>query len=168
MTQWNDRCAGLLLAITVACGSATPPAAKTVRTPDRATPRSETWLVIDQSIVTTCRLPQHERETSNLDFENGALRSRSRYILEAIAACMTVGPLKRETVTVVGQADREATQHDRWLGLSCAVAARDHLAREGVSTARINVVWADGHPAYRHDRGSVELRVGLRLGNVQQ
>jgi hypothetical protein len=167
MTQWLERCAGLLLWSTVACGSATPPNANAAHTSQRATPRHETWLVIDESIAAPCRLPHHERGLSNLDFENGALRSRSRYILEAIAACLTVGPLKGETITVVGQVDRKATESHRRLGFSCAVAARDHLAREGVSTARINVVWEGGHTAYRSDEGSVELRVDLRHGNVQ-
>jgi hypothetical protein len=130
-------------------------------------PRPEARLVIDQSILNTCHLPQGDGEKGNLHFENGVLRSRSRHILEAIAACLTMGALQSETVTVVGHADPYATEYDQWLGLTCAVAARDHLAREGVSTRRINVVWAAGGLARPNDPSSRDLRVDLRLGDVQ-
>lgn len=119
----------------------------------------------DSTLSAKCALPDTPRETPQFDFDRAELRPRGRGILDTLATCLTSGPLKGESVTIVGRADpRGPERYNRELGQQRARAARDYLVEHGVASTAITVESAGERAATGTDPAGWQLdrRVEIR------
>jgi peptidoglycan-associated lipoprotein len=135
----------VLLAIaTAACGSdpkppvvAPPPpvAAQAAPTVTSAPGKAEKMAVnVDEDIIKACNLKfENIEDAPKFDYDSEALTPGEKNVLEAIAKCITVGPLKGRAVDLVGRADpRGETEYNMTLGAKRARSVHTFLGGLGV------------------------------------
>ncbi len=72
------------------------------------------------------------------DFDTSALLPEDRSVLEQIASCVTVGPLKGDALKLVGRADpRGEVEYNFSLGEHRAAAVETYLSGLGVAKAKM-------------------------------
>jgi peptidoglycan-associated lipoprotein len=129
--------------LAVACGSdpkppvVAPPVA-TVAPPPTTTSgpsKSDKMAVnVDDDIIKACNLKfENLDEAPKFDYDTDALTQGEKNILEAIAKCLTTGPLKGRAVDLVGRADpRGETEYNMTLGAKRARSVHSFLGGLGV------------------------------------
>ncbi len=111
----------------------TPPKV-TVFTP----PPSAAIFVLGESVRHKCDLPETPAGSPQFDFDRAELRDRGKDILDRIANCITLGPLKG--VTLVGHTDPRGTDtYNMDLGFQRARVAQEYLTKHGVASSAVQV-----------------------------
>jgi peptidoglycan-associated lipoprotein len=132
-------------------------------------PEPNNYIVIEESVRVTCNLPNDEQTAPKFDFDKAELRPRGQGILDGVARCLTEGPMKGQTITIIGHADpRGSEDYNQQLGRRRAEAARDYLAEHGLSPDRIRVESRGESAATGTDESSwaTDRRVEVRRGSV--
>jgi peptidoglycan-associated lipoprotein len=136
----------LVAALSGACGgetkppvTVTPPPPANVAPPPPAAPtgpsKSDKMAVnVDDDIIKACNLKfENLDEAPKFDYDTDALTQGEKNILEAIAKCLTSGPLKGRAVDLVGRADpRGETEYNMTLGAKRARSVHSFLGGLGV------------------------------------
>ena len=125
-----------------ACGSdkkpavAPTPAATTAPTQTTSAPgKSDKMAVnVDEDIVKACNLKfENIEDAPKFDYDQETLTPGEKNVLEAIAKCLTTGPLKGRAVDLVGRADpRGETEYNMTLGAKRARSVHSFLGGLGV------------------------------------
>ena len=147
-------------------GSTAPTAAPPTTTTTAADP-NKMAVNVDQDIVKACNLKfDNIEDAPKFDFDSDALTPGERNVLEAVAKCLTTGPLKGRSVQLVGRADpRGTTEYNMGLGARRAHNSKEFLGQLGVgpgqmsetSRGELDAVGTDEN-GWRKDR-----RVDVRL-----
>lgn len=135
----------LVAALSGACGGETkppvvpPPAPVATVAPPPPAPagpsKSDKMAVnVDDDIIKACNLKfENLDEAPKFDYDTDALTQGEKNILEAIAKCLTSGPLKGRAVDLVGRADpRGETEYNMTLGAKRARSVHTFLGGLGV------------------------------------
>ncbi len=139
------------VAITVAaCGGDPKPPPVTTTTPVATAPtptttsalgKSDKMAVnVDADIIKACNLNfSNIEEAPKFDYDQETLTSGEKTVLEAIAKCLTTGPLKGRAVDLVGRADpRGETEYNMTLGAKRARSVHSFLGGLGVSADKLH------------------------------
>lgn len=115
----------------------TPPPvpAQTPPTVTSAPGKAEKMAVnVDDDIIKACNLKfENIEDAPKFDYDSEALTTGEKNVLEAIAKCITVGPLKGRAVDLVGRADpRGETEYNMTLGAKRARSVHTFLGGLGV------------------------------------
>src|SRR6185369_12146080 len=105
-----------------------------------AQPKSDNMAVnVDSDIVKACNLKfENVEEAPKFDYNSDELTPAEKNVLEAVAKCLTTGPLKGRSVELVGRADpRGETEYNMTLGAKRAKAAHTFLAGLGVGNDKL-------------------------------
>ncbi len=135
------------IAFIAACGSdpkpppavvSAPPPVATVAPPTTtsAPSKSEKMAVsVDDDIIKACNLKfENIEDAPKFDYDQESLTQGEKNVLEAIAKCLTTGPLKGRSVDLVGRADpRGETEYNMTLGAKRARSVHTFLGGLGVS-----------------------------------
>lgn len=131
----------------VACGSdpkppATVPPVATVAPPTTtsAPGKSEKMAVnVDDDIIKACNLKfENIEDAPKFDYDQESLTQGEKTVLEAIAKCLTTGPLKGRAVDLVGRADpRGETEYNMTLGAKRARSVHTFLGGLGVASDKL-------------------------------
>ena len=132
-------------AFSSACGGETKPPVTVTPPPvasDQAPPpapagpsKSDKMAVnVDDDIIKACNLKfENLDDAPKFDYDTDALTQGEKNILEAIAKCLTTGPLKGRAVDLVGRADpRGETEYNMTLGAKRARSVHSFLGGLGV------------------------------------
>lgn len=126
-------------------------------------------LVVEESIRVSCNLPNDQEKAPKFDYDQAELRDRGKGILDGVARCLNEGPMKGESVTIVGHADPRGSEgYNQQLGRARAEAARNYLVAQAVSTGRLRVESVGETQATGTDTSgwSADRRVEVRRGSV--
>lgn len=95
-------------------------------------------LTVADEIQKTCALPVEDDRAPHFDFDSATLRPRGEAILDAVAECLTHGPLAGREVRITGYTDeRGRADYNEALGLYRATAAKLRLELRGVAGERV-------------------------------
>lgn len=136
----------LVAALSGACGGETKPPVAVTPPPATVTPppastaapgpsKSDKMAVnVDDDIIKACNLKfENLDEAPKFEYDSESLTQGEKNILEAIAKCLTSGPLKGRTVDLVGRADpRGETEYNMTLGAKRARSVHTFLGGLGV------------------------------------
>lgn len=133
----------------VACGSdkkpavvATTPAPTTEPTKTTSAPANSDKMAVnvDSDIVKACNLKfENIEEAPKFDYDQEQLTPGEKNVLEAIAKCLTTGPLKGRAVDLVGRADpRGETEYNMTLGAKRARSVHSFLSGLGVAGDKLH------------------------------
>ena len=136
----------LIAVLSGACGAekkppvaaVTPPVATVAPTPTTTgapTGKAEKMAVnVDDDIIKACSLKfENIEDAPKFDYDSDGLTPGEKNVLEAIAKCLTTGPLKGRTVDLVGRADpRGETEYNMTLGAKRARSVHTFLGGLGV------------------------------------
>ncbi len=134
------------LAFVAGCGDKKPAEAPkpvaTVALPTTtsAPPKNDKMAVnVDDDIVKACNLKfENIEDAPKFDYDSESLTPGEKNILEAIARCLTTGPLKGRAVDLVGRADpRGETEYNMTLGAKRARAVHAFLGNLGVPADKL-------------------------------
>jgi peptidoglycan-associated lipoprotein len=123
---------------TPAAPAATTPAPATETT--SAQPKNDKMAInVDDEIVKACNLKfENVEDAPKFDFDSEQLTPGEKSVLEAIAKCLTTGPLKGRGVELVGRADpRGETEYNMTLGAKRARQVHTFLAQLGVPSDKM-------------------------------
>jgi peptidoglycan-associated lipoprotein len=116
--------------------TATQPVATTPTPTTTSAPgKSEKMAVnVDDDIIKACNLKfENIEEAPKFDYDQESLTQGEKTVLEAIAKCLTIGPLKGRAVDLVGRADpRGETEYNMTLGAKRARSVHTFLGGLGV------------------------------------
>ena len=148
--------------VAVACGGDDKPPPKTAASRPAPTPAptttettsakpSQMAVNVDEDIIKACNLKfDNVEDAPKFDFDSDQLTPGERNVLEAVAKCLTTGPLKGRIVELVGRADpRGGPERTR-----PACRAAGWLVRPGPTHA-------GGHPVQSRTRHRAD-RAGCR------
>jgi len=137
-----------LFLLAVACGETKPPVAPKTEpvatTPPPTTtsaPASSDKMAVnvDGDIIKACNLKfENIEDAPKFDYDSEALTPGEKTVLEAIAKCLTTGPLKGRSVDLVGRADpRGETEYNMTLGAKRARSVHNFLGGLGVPNDKL-------------------------------
>jgi peptidoglycan-associated lipoprotein len=114
-----------------------PPVATTPPTPTTTSaPVSSDKMAVnvDGDIIKACNLKfENIEDAPKFDYDSESLTQGEKSVLEAIAKCLTTGPLKGRAVDLVGRADpRGETEYNMTLGAKRARSVHSFLGQLGV------------------------------------
>jgi peptidoglycan-associated lipoprotein len=137
----------VVLAAVSACGGDKKPAESAVKPADTSAPvttsapgKSEKMAVnVDDDIIKACNLKfENIEDAPKFDYDSESLTQGEKNVLEAIAKCLTVGPLKGKAVDLVGRADpRGETEYNMTLGAKRARSVHTFLGGLGVPADKL-------------------------------
>lgn len=121
-----------LVALSFAAGCAKKPA----RTPDEAVaiaPRA--GVNLSDELLRACKIRlDSASHAPKFDFDDAELLPEDRDVLEQVARCVTTGPLKGRSLSLVGRCDpRGEAEYNMVLGDYRAESVHDYLAKLGVA-----------------------------------
>ncbi|MDB4941860.1 MAG: peptidoglycan-associated outer rane lipoprotein [Labilithrix sp.] len=132
----------LVTSVTTGCGGDKKPAESVATQPTAATPpvtakpanADKMAVNVDDDIVKACNLKfENIEDAPKFDYDTDALTQGEKNVLEAIAKCLTTGPLKGKAVDLVGRADpRGETEYNMTLGAKRARSVHSYLGGLGV------------------------------------
>jgi peptidoglycan-associated lipoprotein len=135
-----------VLAALSACGGDKKPAESAAKPADTspvttsAPGKSEKMAVnVDDDIIKACNLKfENIEDAPKFDYDSESLTQGEKNVLEAIAKCLTVGPLKGKAVDLVGRADpRGETEYNMTLGAKRARSVHTFLGGLGVPADKL-------------------------------
>jgi outer membrane protein OmpA-like peptidoglycan-associated protein len=124
---------------------------------------------ISKALRERCKLPEDTRTAPSFEFDESALHTGGRNVLDDVARCL-VGALKDEAVTVIGRTDDQGSNaYNKNLATNRAAAARDYLVSRGVATDRVHLMSRGETGARGDDEESraLDRRVDLELGDLK-
>ena len=123
-----------------------------------------TYIDVGESIPSACGLTVPK---AFFGYDSANLTPSATNMMNELAECMTNGPLKGETITLVGHADpRGDDAYNKQLGMSRADAVRDSLVKNGIDSSRINMISRGEMAANMDPRGwRYDRRVDIRLAS---
>ena len=134
--------AAVLALSAAACGDdpkkppVTPPVATTPPPAVTSKPVTAEKMAVnvDDDIIKACNLRfENIEDAPKFDFNSEELTQGEKNVLEAIAKCLTTGPLKGKAVDLVGRADpRGETEYNMTLGAKRARSVHSFLGGLGV------------------------------------
>ncbi len=167
------------LAVTLAgCASEQPPPQTAVsQTPNtysktgEGTARNDadTTIQLSDDFRRQCQLPNAPQEAPHFDYADATLHARGANILDDVAKCLSSGPLKGRTMSIIGRTDpRGSAEYNKELSANRANAARDYLVQHGVTTSNIRVIARGAQGAMGNDEASwaLDRRVDFELGDA--
>ncbi len=94
---------------------------------------------VSGDLVKACNLVFSEPQRApKFDFDQSSLEPQDRDVLDQIAKCVTIGPLKGRSLKLIGRADpRGEEEYNFALGERRADSVGDYLGGLGVSKAKI-------------------------------
>jgi peptidoglycan-associated lipoprotein len=97
-------------------------------------------LAISPDILAACGIKVVTKANPTFDTDEDKLTDDDRQILDQIATCLTTGPLKGKTVSLIGRADPRGTEeYNLGLGSRRAHSVHQYLARLGVGAPQLAV-----------------------------
>jgi peptidoglycan-associated lipoprotein len=140
--------AALLTLVVVGCGETKPPAVATTSsvipttTLAPATPgKTNSSIYLSDRLRSACGITTIEsvQEAPKFDFDKSAVLPEDADVLSTVAKCLTTGPLKGRSVTLVGRADPRGTQeYNMALGERRSSAALKYLTALGVPGGQLS------------------------------
>ncbi len=138
-----------LASLAPACGGDKKPAETAVKPVDTVAPptttsapgKSDKMAVnVDDDIIKACSLKfENIEDAPKFDYDSEALTPGEKSVLEAIAKCLTTGPLKGKAVDLVGRADpRGETEYNMTLGAKRARSVHTFLGGLGVPAEKLH------------------------------
>lgn len=149
--------------------ASSPPATSTTSAVNAGT-EQEATVQISAVVRERCNLSTAPQEAPTFAFDDATLRARGKNILDDVARCLTDGPLRDQTITLVGRADERGSEdYNEALGRTRAAAARNYLSQRGVPAERIQLVSRGEIGARGTDEQGYALdrRVDLELGDLR-
>jgi peptidoglycan-associated lipoprotein len=131
------------------------------------TPRTDQFVNVGPKFRKACGIDD-VNEAPKFDFDQSKLSSNDRHVLDQVATCLTTGPLKGHTVSLVGRADpRGESEYNMNLGAERAMSAKGYLERLGVQQSRVQDTSRGALDATGHDAESWRLdrRVDIELAD---
>lgn len=97
-------------------------------------------LAISPDILAACGIKVVAKASPTFETDEDKLTDDDRQILDQIATCLTTGPLKGKTVSLIGRADPRGTEeYNLGLGSRRAHSVHQYLARLGVGAPQLAV-----------------------------
>jgi peptidoglycan-associated lipoprotein len=126
------------------CSKDSPPAVSPLASPPDATPPPVASpqshgdaVVIAPEVKARCGIPESS-DAPKFKYDSAVLGAVGIETLDALATCLTDGPMRGETLLLVGRADpRGDDDYNMNLGTERAEAVEDHLRSKGVAGASI-------------------------------
>lgn len=113
--------------------AAAPPVERPVQPPPAAAPEEppgDTGINISPEIMARCKI---EESKAFFKFDSAKLQNTDTSTLDAVATCFTSGPLKGESLEIIGHADPRGTdQYNMMLGESRGQTVQKYLGAHGV------------------------------------
>jgi len=167
-----------VVALSMACSSERAPAkdasqaeeAGEASATSQSAPRNEreTTVQLSEDLRRECQLPNAPREAPRFELDKATLRSRGRNILDDVSTCLSEGPLKGRTITIIGRTDPRGTaDHNEQLATNRAEAARNYLVEHGVAKDTIRI-WSRGEEGAQgkdEETWALDRRVDFELGD---
>ncbi|MEZ4362226.1 MAG: OmpA family protein [Kofleriaceae bacterium] len=144
----KSRSIFLVTAFVVGCGSKPAPKAPEVTpAPVAEVPAAEPAaapapvspsLAVSANLATLCSLKRQEEVPPTFDYDKTELSTEDREVLQQIATCLTVGPGKEKSLSMVGRADPRGTEeYNMGLGARRAQVVSVYLQRLGVPKTQL-------------------------------
>ena len=148
-----------------------PPTTTTVSTPPAANVANDQkvshTLAMSDELLKLCGIKSTASAADpKFAYDEDVLTGDDRNVLEQVATCMTTGPLKGKSVTLIGRADPRGTQeYNLALGSRRATSVSDYLQRFGVSKQNLTQISRGSLDATgTNDAGwAIDRRVDLQL-----
>jgi peptidoglycan-associated lipoprotein len=132
----------------VGCGSAntqSPPVAETLsvvsttHTTSAITPAAPGNVVASPTLRERCLLNVDNQSTApKFDFDEAQIVGQDATTLDQVARCLTTGPLKGASLSLVGRADpRGEQEYNMVLGSSRASSVAAYLTADGVASSQL-------------------------------
>jgi outer membrane protein OmpA-like peptidoglycan-associated protein len=175
--NWLARGAMVGMALMAGCASSQGPAQQPTTaeasSPDAkadmsARNDSDTTIRISEDFRRECQLPNAPQEAPHFEYADATLHARGTNILDDVAKCLSAGPLKGRTMTIIGRTDpRGSAEYNKQLSASRADAARNYLVQRGVAQNNIRVIARGEQGAMGKDEESwaLDRRVDFELGD---
>ena len=97
-------------------------------------------LAIAPDILAACGIKAITTANPTFDTDQDELTADDRQILDQIATCLTTGPLKGKTVSLIGRADPRGTEeYNLGLGSRRSQTVSSYLGRLGVAPGQLGV-----------------------------
>jgi peptidoglycan-associated lipoprotein len=97
-------------------------------------------LALSADIATACGIKASPDANPNFDYDKDELSPEDRKVLDAIAVCLTTGPLKGKSLALIGRADPRGTdEYNLGLGSRRATTVSQYLVRSGVGQPQLGV-----------------------------
>ena len=97
-------------------------------------------LAISPDILAACGIKTIANANPKFDYDKDELTTEDRQVLDQIATCLMTGPLKGQTVALIGRADPRGTEeYNLGLGSRRAHSVHQYLARLGVGAPQLAV-----------------------------
>lgn len=114
----------------------TPPARVHRPADDNPMPLTVSGIALDPTLSSACQLPPSPK--AFFEFDSADLDGRDITILRRVAACLTEGPLRGQSVELVGRTDPVgSSDYNERLARTRAEAVRGFLVDQGVPPANI-------------------------------
>jgi peptidoglycan-associated lipoprotein len=129
----------------------------------------ETTVQLSEEFRRECRLPNAPQGAPKFDFDKATLHARGQNILDDVATCLSQGPLKDRTITIIGRTDARGSEaHNKELAATRAEAARSYLVQRGVPVAQVRLISRGelGARGSDEDTWALDRRVDLELGDL--
>ena len=148
-----------------------PTAEPTPTTTTTAADPNKMAVNVDSDIIKACNLKfDNVEDAPKFDFDSESLTPGEKSVLEAVAKCLTTGPLKGKAVDLVGRADpRGETEYNMTLGAKRARSVHSFLGGLGVADAKLHDTSRGELDATGKDETGWRLdrRVDVRLSKNQ-
>ena len=123
-------------------------------------------LAIAPDILAACGIKAITTANPTFDTDQDELTADDRQILDQIATCLTTGPLKGKTVSLIGRADPRGTEeYNLGLGSRRAHSVQQYLSRLGVGAPQLAVTTRGALDATGSDESTwkADRRVDVQL-----
>jgi peptidoglycan-associated lipoprotein len=129
---------------------------------------ADTTVQISEDFRRECQLPNAPQEAPHFDYAGSVLHARGQNVLDDVAKCLSEGPLKGRTMTIIGRTDaRGSAAYNKQLSANRAEAARNYLVQRGVQSANIRLIAQGEKGAQGNDDATwaLDRRVDFELGD---
>ncbi|MDB4963192.1 MAG: peptidoglycan-associated outer rane lipoprotein [Myxococcales bacterium] len=123
-------------------------------------------LAISPDILAACGIKAMKSANPTFDTDKDELTPDDRAVLDQVATCLTTGPLKGKTLSLIGRADPRGTEeYNLGLGSRRASSVSQYLARLGVGAPQLAVTTRGALDAQGSDESGwqKDRRVDLQL-----
>jgi outer membrane protein OmpA-like peptidoglycan-associated protein len=141
-------------------------------TPDKVTTDEQVspGLAISSDILKLCGITAIKNANPKFDYDQDELTEDDRTVLGQIATCLTTGPLKGKTVSLIGRADPRGTEeYNLGLGSRRSHSVGQYLGRLGVAQTQLGVTTRGAIDATGTDEAGwkEDRRVDIQLMNPE-
>jgi outer membrane protein OmpA-like peptidoglycan-associated protein len=95
-------------------------------------------LAVSAGLAALCSIKSQDSVPPTFDYDKAELAAEDREVLQQVATCLTVGPAKGKSLSLVGRADPRGTEeYNMGLGAKRAQVVSVYLQRLGVPPAQL-------------------------------